>query len=98
MLLFVPENCISASFLKGYVHLLMELRELRWNFPCSYHFHKKGQKQRKEISFIPQGGEELFKFRNSDGATFSKAEMSKGLKVMCGYNVSLLFRSFSLEE
>lgn len=96
MLLFVPENCFSASFLKGYVHLLMELRDLP--FPSFYYFHKKSQKQRKEISFIPQGGEELFKFRISDGATFPKAEMSKGLKVMCGYNVDPLFRSFNLEE
>ena len=36
------------------------------------------------MSFISQGGEESLKFKQSNGATFSKADMSEGLKSCVG--------------
>lgn len=73
----------------------------RWNsrtfLSSTLTIFTKSQKQRKERSFISQVGEELLKFRNSDEATFSKIETSKGLEVMRGYDASL-FLPFSLEE
>ena len=45
---------------------------------------QKSQKSRREMSFISQGGEESLKFKSSDGATSSKANMSEGLKSCVG--------------
>lgn len=96
MHLFVSEDCISASFSK---RICLSLNGTQGPFfPCFCHFHKKISEERKEISFIPQRGEELLKSKNTDGAIFSKAETSKGLKIMWGYSAAPLFLSFSLKE